>query len=111
MSEGNSGQGTTPVNRWRSVVETVVQANRQLVEDAQLEDIEDPVQRHAHSRGERTTLDVWKEIISFSVRQYRILRFKRQCPMKTLKNRRALCLCDLRREKYQRRHCHQRQEK
>jgi hypothetical protein len=61
MSEGNSGQGTTPVNRWRSVVETVVQANRQLVEDAQLEDIEDPVQRHAHSRGERTTLDVWKE--------------------------------------------------
>ena len=31
------------------------------MEDAQLEDIEDPVQRHAHSRGERTTLDVWKE--------------------------------------------------
>lgn len=61
MARDGAGQSTTSVNRWRSVVETVVQANRQLVEDAQLEDIEDPVQRHAHSRGERTTLDVWKE--------------------------------------------------
>jgi hypothetical protein len=56
-----TSQATSKPNRWRSVVETVVQANRQVVESAQLEDIEDAVQKHSHSKGKRTELDLWKE--------------------------------------------------
>lgn len=48
------------INCWRSVTEIVVQANRQVVENAQIEDVEDAVQKHSHLDGKRTELDAWK---------------------------------------------------
>lgn len=61
VTRSTPSQTSITSNRWRSVVETVVQANRQLVEDAQHEDIEDAVQKHSHAEGKRTAVDLWKE--------------------------------------------------
>ncbi|KAF1366119.1 hypothetical protein EJ07DRAFT_150577 [Lizonia empirigonia] len=47
-------------NRWRSVVETVVQTNKQVVEMAQCEEIKDAVQKYSHLQGRRTELNIWK---------------------------------------------------
>lgn len=60
-AQENAAPANRSSSRWRSVVESLVQANRQVIESAQSDEIEDPVQKSNHLEGRRTGLDIWKE--------------------------------------------------
>ncbi|KAF3000718.1 hypothetical protein E8E13_003089 [Curvularia kusanoi] len=56
---GSTEQRAVPLIRWRSAVETIVQASRQMVEEAQLDHVEDVVEKHSHAQGIPTTVGQW----------------------------------------------------
>ena len=60
--KATTGQVTTPPSCWRSVVESVVRANRQVIESAQaLKNDQDAVQRDLESEPKRDDLDLWQK--------------------------------------------------